>query len=318
MNVAEESVPLDDTGPEVDVDIDEDSALPIDPQQPDKPVLGDDGAAEAIPEPESKPEPAVAEADEHEEYSKNVKKRIDKLTAKLRESERREKAATEYAKNVQNENKQLQEQKQNVDGNYIIAEANRITAETEATKNILKKANEESDIEAQTNAQQKLAALAVEAQRVQALNQERSAKTEQIQAPQNLPKEITQQPPQYSEPDPKAQEWAEENPWFGNDRAMTMTSFVFHQDLLNEGFDPASDEYYDEINKRIRTEFPHKFDTSKDKPVSKPTQTVASATRSTKTNRKSVKLTSSQVAIAKKLGVPLEEYAKQLKITEGV
>ena len=128
MNAADESVPLDDTGPEVDVDIDEDPALPIDPQQPVKPVLGDEGAAEVIPEPESEPEPAVAEADEHEEYSKNVKKRIDKLTAKLRESERREKAATEYAKNVQTENKTLQEQKQNIDGNYIIAEANRITA----------------------------------------------------------------------------------------------------------------------------------------------------------------------------------------------
>ena len=313
MNAADESVPLDDTGPEVDIDIDEDPALPIDPQQPVKPVLGNEGGEEAIPEPESTPEPAVAvaEDDEHEEYSKNVKKRIDKLTAKLRESERREKAATEYAKNVQTENKNLQEQKQNVDGNYIIAEANRITAETEATKNILKKANEESDIDAQTNAQQKLAALAVEAQRVQALNQERSAKTEQIQAPQDLPKEVTKQPQQYSEPDPKAQDWAEENPWFGNDRAMTMTSFVFHQDLLNEGFDPTSNEYYDEINKRIRTEFPHKFEEQPQ--ANRPAQAVAPAKRSAKPGRKTVRLTPSQVAIANKLGVPLEEYAKYVE-----
>jgi len=315
MNAADESVPLDDTGPEVDIDIDEDPALPIDPQQPVKPVLGNEGGEEAIPEPESKPEPepavAVADDDEHEEYSKNVKKRIDKLTAKLRESERREKAATDYAKNVQTENKTLQEQKQNVDGNYIIAEANRITAETEATKNILKKANEESDIDAQTNAQQKLAALAVEAQRVQALNQERSAKTEQIQAPQDLPKEVTEQPQQYSEPDPKAQDWAEENPWFGNDRAMTMTSFVFHQDLLNEGFDPTSNEYYDEINKRIRTEFPHKFEEQPQ--ANRPAQAVAPAKRSAKPGRKTVRLTPSQVAIANKLGVPLEEYAKYVE-----
>jgi len=261
LNAAEEPVPIDDTGPEVDVDIDESPELPIEPQQPDKPILGGEGGAEAIPEVETeKKKEVVAETDEHEEYSKNVKKRIDKLTGKLRESERREKAATEYAK----------------------------------------------------NAQQKIAALAVEAQRVQALNQERNVQQGQVTAPQQFTQETVPQPQStYPDPDPKAQDWAEDNPWFGNDRAMTMTSFVIHQDLLNEGFDATSNEYYDEVNKRIRTEFPHKFEETT--PTSRPAQAVAPAKRSTKSGRKTVRLTPSQVTIAKKLGVPLEEYAKYVE-----
>ena len=308
LNAAEETVPIDDTGPEVDVDVDEEPSLPIEPQQPDKPILGDEGGAEAVPEVETE-----KETDEHQEYSKNVKKRIDKLTGKLREAERREQAATEYAKNVYTENQSLQQAKQNLDGNYIISEANRITAETEAAKNILKKANEDADTEAQVNAQQKLAALAVEAQRVQALNQERNVRQGQVQAPQQFTQETVPQPQQetYPEPDPKAQDWAEENPWFGNDRAMTMTSFVIHQDLLNEGFDATSNEYYDEVNKRIRTEFPHKFEGKTQ--ANRPAQAVASAKRSAKSGRKTVRLTPSQVTIAKKLGVPLEEYAKYVE-----
>jgi len=311
LNAAEETVPIDDTGPEVDVDVDEESSLPIEPQQPDKPILGDEGGAEVVPEVETEKE-EVAQTDEHQEYSKNVKKRIDKLTGKLRESERREQAATEYAKNVYTENQSLQQAKQNLDGNYIISEANRITAETEAAKNILRKANEEADTEAQVNAQQKLAALAVEAQRVQALNQERNVRQGQVQAPQQFTQETVPQPePSYPDPDPKAQDWAEENPWFGNDRAMTMTSFVIHQDLLNEGFDATSNEYYDEVNKRIRTEFPHKFEGKTQ--ANRPAQAVASAKRSAKSGRKTVRLTPSQVTIAKKLGVPLEEYAKYVE-----
>ena len=191
MNAAEETVPLDDTGPEVDVDIDEGGALPIDPKQPEKPILGDEGAAEVIPEPELE----EAKADDHEEYSKSVKKRIDKLTAKLREAERREQAATQYAQNVKKENETLTQQKTNLDSNYIVAEANRISAETEATKNLLRKANEEADIEAQTNAQQKLAALAVEAQRVQALNQERTAQAAQ---PQQVTQDILTEPQDFT------------------------------------------------------------------------------------------------------------------------
>ena len=147
---------------------------------------------------------------------------------------------------------------------------------------------------------------------MQALNQERNVQQGQVTAPQQFTQETVPQPqPAYPDPDPKAQDWAEENPWFGNDRAMTMTSFVIHQDLLKEGFDATSNEYYDEVNKRIRTEFPHKFEEAA--PTSRPAQAVASAKRSTKSGRKTVRLTPSQVTIAKKLGVPLEEYAKYVE-----
>jgi hypothetical protein len=303
LNPAEELVPIDDTGPEVDVELSEEDVPSFEAVTPSKPILENkiqkEGKTDFI---EDKSE------DEHEEYSKGVKKRIDKLTAKLREAERREGAATQYAQNVHKENSSLKQQKQNVDSNYIIAEANRITAETEATKNLLKRANEEANTDQQVEAQQKLAALAVEAQRVQALNQNRAAQAQQVSAPPQYEQNFSQQNNEPVRPDPKAEAWAEDNPWFGDDKAMTMTSFVIHQDLLGEGFDANSNEYYSEVDKRIRDEFPHKFgDTHQN---NRPAQAVAPAKRSAKTGRRSVRLTPSQVAIAKKLGVPLDEYAK--------
>jgi hypothetical protein len=301
LNPAEELVPIDDSGPEVDVELPEDAVPSFEAVTPSKPIL------------ENEPEEAVEEKDEHEEYSKNVKKRIDKLTGKLREAERREQAATQYAKNVHKENATLKEQKQNIDSNYIIAEANRITAETEATKSLLKSANEEQNTEKQVEAQQKLAALAVEAQRVQALNQSRAVQEQQLSAPQQFTQDFSQEQQRPAPPDPKAEAWAEDNSWFGDDRAMTMTSFVIHQDLLNEGFDATSDEYYSEIDKRIRDEFPHRFGGGESGQQNRPVQAVAPAKRSAKTGRKSVRLTPSQVAIAKKLGVPLDEYAKYVE-----
>ena len=304
LNPAEELVPIDDSGPEVDVELPEDAVPSFEAVTPSKPILEN--------EPEEAVE-AVEEKDEHEEYSKNVKKRIDKLTGRLREAERREQAATQYAKNVHKENATLKEQKQNIDSNYIIAEANRITAETEATKSLLKSANEEQNTEKQVEAQQKLAALAVEAQRVQALNQSRAVQEQQVVAPQQFSQDYPQeQQPRPAPPDPKAESWAEDNSWFGEDRAMTMTSFVIHQDLLNEGFDAASNEYYSEIDKRIRDEFPHRFDEVASQ-TNRPVQAVAPAKRSAKIGRKTVRLTPSQVAIAKKLGVPLDEYAKYVE-----
>ena len=296
LNPAEELVQIDDTGPEVDVEIEETQDSTFEARPVKENIL------EAMPE--EKVEEKVE--DEHEEYSKGVKKRINKLTAKLRESERREQAATQYAQNVHKENSTLKLQKQNTDGNYILSEANRITAETEATKTILQKANEEQNIDAQVEAQQKLASLAVEAQRVQALNQRRT------QQPVQQQQEFVQQEQEAPmKPDPRAEVWAEGNSWFGDDRAMTMTSFAIHEDLLNEGFDATSDEYYSEIDKRIRDEFPHKFGETSQQ--SRPAQAVAPAKRSAKTGRKSVRLTPSQVAIAKKLGVPLNEYAKYVE-----
>tara|TARA_R100001377_G_scaffold43437_1_gene24564 strand:- start:838 stop:1773 length:936 start_codon:yes stop_codon:yes gene_type:complete len=301
LNPAEELVQIDDTGPEVDVELSEEDVPSFEAVTPSKPVLENNIQKEdktAFIEDKSE--------DEHEEYSKGVKKRIDKLTAKLREAERRESAATQYAQNVHIENSSLKEQKQNVDSNYIIAEANRITAETEATKGLLKRANEEANTDQQVEAQQKLAALAVEAQRVQALNQNRAA--QQVSAPPQYEQDFSKQNNAPVRPDPKAEAWAEGNPWFGDDKAMTMTSFVIHQDLLGEGFDANSNEYYSEVDKRIRDEFPHKFGDAHQN--NRPAQAVAPAKRSAKTGRRSVRLTPSQVAIAKKLGVPLDEYAK--------
>ena len=302
LSQAEALVPLDTDGEEVEIELEG--------------VASETEAAAEVEEvvEETNDEESKAEDTEHEEYSKSVQKRIDKLTAKLREAERREQAATEFASNVQKENTDLKTKAQELDGSYIASEANRITAETEKAKNDLKIANENNDVEQQVEAQQKLAVLAADAQRVENLNKQRE-KVVETPPSEEQPAQTAQQaaPEQYPDPDPKAQEWADKNEWFGQDKAMTMTSFVIHEDLIKEGFDPKSDEYYTEVDTRIRSEFPHKFD--EDTSIkNRPVQTVASAKRSAKTGRsKSVKLTPSQVAIAKKLGVPLEEYAKYVK-----
>ena len=302
LSQAEALVPLDTDGEEVEIELEG--------------VASETEAVAEVEEvvEETNDEEPKAEDTEHEEYSKGVQKRIDKLTAKLREAERREKAATDFASNVQKENETLKTKTKELDENYVLAEANRITAETEKAKNDLRAANESDDIDKQTDAQQRLAVLAGEAQRMSALNKEREKVVETPPSEQQPAQTAPQAAPeQYPDPDPKAQEWADKNEWFGQDRAMTMTSFAIHEDLIKEGFDPKSDEYYTEVNTRIRSEFPHKFDEDTS-PKNRPVQTVASAKRSAKTGRsKSVKLTPSQVAIAKKLGVPLEEYAKYVK-----
>lgn len=302
LSQAEALVPLDTDGEEVEIELEG--------------VASETEAAAEVEEvvEETNDEESKAENTEHDEYSKGVQKRIDKLTAKLREAERREQAATDFASNVQKENETLKTKTKELDENYVLAEANRITAETEKAKNDLRAANESDDIDKQTDAQQRLAVLAGEAQRMSALNKEREKVVETPPSEQQPAQTAPQAAPeQYPDPDPKAQEWADKNEWFGQDRAMTMTSFAIHEDLIKEGFDPKSDEYYTEVNTRIRSEFPHKFDEDTS-PKNRPVQTVASAKRSAKTGRsKSVKLTPSQVAIAKKLGVPLEEYAKYVK-----
>jgi len=205
-----------------------------------------------------------------------------------------------------------------LDGNYIVEFANRITTETEAAKQTLRQATEMDDVEKQVEAQQKLARLAVEAQNLKGLNQQR--KKQEAVSTVTLDQAVANNPTneQAAPPDPKAEAWAEKNDWFGNDTAMTMTSFVIHRQLTEEeGFDASEDEYYDEIDKRMRSEFPHKFngEATETEIDTRPAQTVASATRSAKRGRgkNTVRLTPSQVAIAKKLGVPLEEYAKHVK-----
>ena len=255
-----------------------------------------------------------------EEYSEGVKKRIAKLTKRMREAERQKEEALRFAESVKQERDKFKTTADSLDKNYVAEMEGRITSSIAAAQEKLRAARQAEDPKAETEALAAISQLGYEQGKLAELKtqhkmEETAAKEKPVEQPlYQQPQKQTQTPP-----DPKAEEWAESNAWFGKDSAMTYTAFDLHRKLTEEeGIDPRSDEYYTEIDKRIRLEFPHKFDTSKDKPVSKPTQTVASATRSPKTNRKSVRLTSSQVAIARKLGVPLEEYAKQLMNTKEV
>ena len=258
------------------------------------------------------------EDDKLEEYSKGVQSRIAKLTRKMREAERREKAALEYAKAVETKRQTTETKFSKVNEDYVKQFENRVKDGLDSAQKSLAIAIENSDAAAQIEAQKKIAALSIDEARLNALKEQQT--TKEVSAPKlsdaNTLPEST--PQSLHTPDPKAEDWASKNNWFGKDRAMTFTAFEIHKDLVErEGFDPQTDEYYAEVDKRIRVEFPHKFDT-KETQTSKPTQNVASVKRSAvRQGRQTVRLTSSQVAIAKKLGVPLEEYAKQIKITEG-
>ena len=259
----------------------------------------------------------TASEGEMEDYGKKVQSRIDKLTKKLRESERREAAAIQYAQGVQHQAKELQGRVGNLDRGYVLEYGNRVKAETEDAKKRLKEAMDAGDIDTQVQAQQDLARLAIENERVKATEAKRervkaSEGGQQVQQPQVPPQQRMQQPP--PPPDEKAESWAEKNEWFGKDEPMTLTSFSIHRKLVEQGFDPSSDEYYTEIDKQMKDTFPHKF-SSEGGDVTTPTQTVASVNRSNQPARRkgTVRLTPSQVAISKKLGVPLSEYAKYVK-----
>ena len=259
----------------------------------------------------------TASEGEMEDYGKKVQTRIDKLTKRLRESERREAAAIQYAQGVQHQAKELQGRVGNLDRGYVLEYGNRVKAETEDAKKRLKEAMDAGDIDTQVQAQQDLARLAIENERVKATEAKRervkaSEGGQQVQQPQVPPQQRMQQPP--PPPDEKAESWAEKNEWFGKDEPMTLTSFSIHRKLVEQGFDPSSDEYYTEIDKQMKDTFPHKF-SSDGGTVTTPTQTVASVNRSNQPTRRkgTVRLTPSQVAISKKLGVPLSEYAKYVK-----
>jgi len=263
----------------------------------------------------------TASEGEMDDYGKKVQSRIDKLTKKVREAERREQAAVQYAQGVQAEQAKLQSKVKSLDSGYLSEFSTRVEAETAETKKALKAAMDTGDVDAQVDANQKLARLAIEHERVKATQAQRERLKKEMEArgidpnqpqmPQQAQAPQPQQPAPPPPPDPKAEAWAEKNTWFGEDEPMTLTSFSIHRKLMEEGFDPKSDSYYSEIDKRMRDTFPHKFEDSKQ--VS-PTQTVASANRGGPVRRKgTVRLTPSQVAIAKKLGVPLSEYAKYVK-----
>ena len=261
---------------------------------------------------EDKPEQPSQE-DELDSYSKGVQNRIKKLTEKYRQEERDKAEALRVSQELLDENKKLKERVQALDTGYLSEYGTRLESQTDAAKRLYKEAYEAGDSDKMLEAQQLISTIAVEQQRY---NTAKARAEQQAKVPVQQP-EKQQQPaaaPQPT-PDPRAQEWAEKNTWFGDDRVMTSAAFAIHQQLVEEeGFDPKSDEYYTEVDSRIRKEFPHKFQAAKKSGGAQVAAAAASASRSTaKSGRRSVKLSHSQVAIAKKLGVPLEEYAKYVK-----
>ena len=259
------------------------------------------------------------EKDELKEYSEGVQKRIAKLTRKMREAERQREEAVSYAQNVHSQNQEMEKRLSKIDTSYVSEFENRVKTSLAAAQLALKNAIESQDVEAQVAAQKQLAALTMDEARLNSIKVANENKPKERERDVNI---TPQRTAPTARTDPRAEDWAAKNSWFGNDSAMTYTAFDIHKTLVEkEGYDPQSNEYYEEVDKRIRVEFPHKFGKieSNSTERAKPAQNVASAKRSSSTGRrKTVKLTSSQVAIAKRLGVPLEDYAKQLNITEGV
>ena len=294
----------------------------IDTSGPEKEVAVEEVKEEAVVETKDE-EPRITEVEKEEstkedskleDYSKGVQSRISKLTRKMREAERREAAATEYASSLEQARRIDQDRFTKIDSDYTKKFEDNIKTGMDSAQNELARAIESGDAAAQVQANKRIATLAFDNAKLEQ-RKERAAEEKPVQLSDGgqLPKETPRSMPQA---DPMAEDWASKNTWFGRDRPMTFTAFEIHKDVVKEGFDPNSDEYYAEIDKRIKVDFPHKFGNS-ETTTPKPVQSVASANRSVKQGRKTVRLTSSQVHIAKKLGVPLEEYAKQLKLTEG-
>lgn len=307
------TVDIDTSGPGAEIDVPEEkdeSVVETEPKETNQETKTTD----------QETKPAEKSDGELEEYSKGVQNRIARLTRKMREAERREKAALDYAKAVEYRRQELESRFKKTDSDYVKKFESSVQSGLESAQRELTIAIENGDAKAQTEANKRIAQLAFENAKLEQLKQGREEIVQEqpvkLSDGGRLPE---QTPSELPETDPKAEAWAAKNTWFGQDRAMTFTAFEIHKELVeNEGYDPKSEEYYAEINKRIRVDFPHKFGNTNQQTTSKPVQSVASANRSVKPGRKIVRLTSSQVAIAKKLGVPLEEYAKQLKITEGV
>ena len=308
----EPMVDIDTSGPETEVNL---------PEEETKEVVENTEQETVVEEVEEvKEEPVKTETGKQDEelevYSKGVQSRIAKLTRKMREAERREAAAVEYAQAVEQKRQIDNERFQKVDSDYTKKFEENVKTGMDSAQKELATAIEAGDATAQVEANKKIATLAFENAKLEQRKEQQPVRQEpvRLQDGGNIPQPTPQDLPA---PDPQAEEWASKNKWFGTDKAMTFTAFEVHKDLVAEGFDPQSNEYYAEVDKRIKVDFPHKFGNTETKHTTKPVQSVASANRSVKSGRKTVRLTSSQVAIAKKLGVPLEEYAKQIKLTEG-
>ena len=274
----------------------------------------DDNKDEVVVDTKASTENNENESDDLSEYSESVKKRISKLTNRFREEERQRQAALEFAESVKKQNEELKAKLDKLDTTYVGEFDTRVQSQSIAAKEAYRKAAEENDVDAMYEASQNIARIAMEEARLNELKTRREQQIKQVEsAPVVQPQQIQQ--PQ-ARPDPKAEEWARKNEWFGQDNTMTYAAFGLHKQLIEEeGFDPNSDEYYNELDNRIRSEFPHKF---KETPKKSNSPRVASAgTTASKSSspkgRRTVKLTASQIAIAKRLNVPLEEYAKYVK-----
>ena len=318
------TVDIDTSGPGAEIELEDNSK---ETETPEVETSAEETKTEVVEEqPEEKVEAKTEEVkeepkDELKEYSESVQKRIAKLTKKWREAERQKDEALTYAQRIIEDKKRAEEKLSKMEPSFLKTTEEGIKSGLESAKAKLAAAREAGDINAEVEAQSLISEYAYkQAKFVEAKTAQEEAlkrKETEVRTPEV---NLNRQQAARGTPDPKAESWAEKNTWFGQDTAMTYTAFDLHKKLTEEeGFDPQSDEYYSEIDKRIRLEFPHKFANNEQKvETAKPVQTVASAKRSTKTGRKTVRLTPSQVAIAKKLGVPLEEYAKQLNITKEV
>jgi len=307
-------VDIDTSGPGAEVSIPEEKVKEAEPEVEVKDEVTEDTAKSDDAPAESDKQPDVQESkpqdEKLEEYSDTVKKRIAKLTKKWREAERQKDAAVDYAQGVEQKRKAWESRYAKLDSVYLKDSEERIKSQLDAVKGKLASAIESGDTAKQVEAQTELSTLTSDAKGVESEKLRRQTYEKEPRTPAyggGTPEKT----PTLPQVDEKAEDWATKNNWFGQNRAMTFTAFEIHKDLVEkEGFDPKSDEYYAEIDKRIKVDFPHKFDTKEGS--AKTVQTVASVKRGVKPGRKSVKLTSSQVQIARKLNVPLEEYAKQL------
>jgi hypothetical protein len=320
------TVPIDTSGPGAEIDLQEDkqeNEIEVESETVENNTESNDTSEKSdeqldVQNQETTKQEEVKQDDgKLEEYSKGVQTRIAKLTRKMREAERREQAAIEYARSVEEKRKQDYSRFQKTDLDYLDKFEKNVSAGLEAAERELATAIETQDAKAQIAANKRIAELSFENARIKQAKQSK----EQVSAEPTVQSadsgNIAQpQPESTPMPDPKAEAWASKNTWFGSNRAMTNTAIAHHQDLESEGYDTTSEEYYQEIDRRMKVDFPARFGNTTEEKTSAPVQTVASASRSVKPGRKTVRLTSSQVAIAKKLGVPLEDYAKQLKLTK--
>ena len=316
----QKTVPIDTSGPGAEINVPEEkdeSIVETQEKEPAVEVVEDKKDEPQTTEQEPVKEEKKEDDSKLEEYSRGVQSRIAKLTRKMREAERQRDSATEYARAVEQQRQSDQKKYFKMDSDYQKRFEENVKTGMDAAQRELAAAIESGDAKAQVDANKRIATLAFENAKVQQMKEGREdvKLSDGGKLPERTPRALPSQEPS----DPKAEGWAAKNSWFGQDRAMTFTAFEIHKDLVEkEGYDPQSNEYYAEVDKRIRVDFPHKFGNTEQQKTTRPVQSVASANRSVRPGRKTVKLTSSQVAIAKKLGVPLEEYAKQLKLTKEV